>query len=449
MPIRTRSPTAERLPANDFKTPIPSEIPHSQSSVNNTPSSSAAAPAPQEPITSEKTLNSFFRNAVDASYEFSDEEDGVAAVLKPSTTAGTIPGPTMTPAEPSVVKPVLKEKGTGAEPTVIKLVTNKTASTKAVTPKPAVSGMRSRAKPTVVAKKPLVMPVAPKQAVPEKNPIARPVATAAQILAPDAPESSAKAGKMKNILLPGTPASRVLVKKSLVSRLLDDDEIDELSMTADEFILLSSKAKPQPKAKSANKTKAQTLAKPPGSTKAQPSMKGKKRKLGDFQSDQASSSKPAAPEITDPVIKSEVNHSTPILPVHSKSKRRPREVPIEQAPFSTPVARNMSLQATTANEHRGLRTKTPLLDLTPSRATKHKNIGRDEISDSAAESSSPLADFSTPSRNRSLGDPLLSGQALPVVKTPGGTWRRCGEESFKCQRSFCFRCAPKAAALKN
>jgi hypothetical protein len=106
---------------------------------------------------------------------------------------------------------------------------------------------------------------------------------------------------------------------------------------------------------------------------------------------------------------------------------------------------------------------TPLLDLTPSRSKP--NDGQ-EILDSAAESSppdqasspthtynrtrgqreaagtsSPLIGLLTPTRRkRWSGDPLKGEQVSVVVKTPGGTLRRCGEDGFECGRSFCFRC---------
>jgi len=85
---------------------------------------------------------------------------------------------------------------------------------------------------------------------------------------------------------------------------------------------------------------------------------------------------------------------------------------------------------------------------------------REEIGDSAAEDSSPperkhqpevesnsrLNELLTPvKKNRWTGDPLDHSNVTIMVKTPGGTLRRCGEDAFRCGRSFCFRCGARNA----
>ncbi|KAL3422199.1 start control protein Cdc10 [Phlyctema vagabunda] len=51
----------------------------------------------------------------------------------------------------------------------------------------------------------------------------------------------------------------------------------------------------------------------------------------------------------------------------------------------------------------------------------------------------------TPAKRERRRDPVLdkdrSARESSVVKTPGGTLRRCGLDGFRCKRSFCFKCA--------
>ncbi|KAF7863969.1 hypothetical protein EAF04_006934 [Stromatinia cepivora] len=58
------------------------------------------------------------------------------------------------------------------------------------------------------------------------------------------------------------------------------------------------------------------------------------------------------------------------------------------------------------------------------------------------KSRTPLLDYTTPTRRdlmrkRGLRD---TSRSPGMVKTPGGTFRKCGRGGFACKRAFCFRC---------
>ncbi|CAD6442195.1 0afcc9a7-f775-4b8c-b626-5e5e47ffa51d [Sclerotinia trifoliorum] len=58
------------------------------------------------------------------------------------------------------------------------------------------------------------------------------------------------------------------------------------------------------------------------------------------------------------------------------------------------------------------------------------------------KSRTPLLDYTTPTRRDLTGKRALRGtsQSPGMVKTPGGTFRKCGQDGFACKRAFCFRC---------
>jgi hypothetical protein len=67
----------------------------------------------------------------------------------------------------------------------------------------------------------------------------------------------------------------------------------------------------------------------------------------------------------------------------------------------------------------------------------------------ARRSRTPLLDFITPnqkkaSKNEGSQKPL---QSPTMIKTPGGTMRKCGQDGFRCQRSFCFRCGSESNSV--
>jgi hypothetical protein len=144
----------------------------------------------------------------------------------------------------------------------------------------------------------------------------------------------------------------------------------------------------------------------------------------------ASSSK--VDPVVEPVIKKETDYANSMVSIPARQMgkaRQPRKTP-SQATAQTTVARSV-------------RTGTPLLDLTPSRK-QEAHAGLREIDDSAEESeySSPLAGMKSPMRHQQWD------QVRTVVKTPGGTWRKCGVDGFRCRRSFCFTCGKERKKVK-
>ncbi|KAJ8066037.1 hypothetical protein OCU04_005130 [Sclerotinia nivalis] len=58
------------------------------------------------------------------------------------------------------------------------------------------------------------------------------------------------------------------------------------------------------------------------------------------------------------------------------------------------------------------------------------------------KSRTPLLDYTTPTRRDLTRKGALRGTSRSpgMVKTPGGTFRKCGQDGFACKRAFCFRC---------
>ncbi|APA09447.1 hypothetical protein SS1G_12253 [Sclerotinia sclerotiorum 1980 UF-70] len=58
------------------------------------------------------------------------------------------------------------------------------------------------------------------------------------------------------------------------------------------------------------------------------------------------------------------------------------------------------------------------------------------------KSRTPLLDYTTPTRRDSTRKrtPRGTSRSPGMVKTPGGTFRKCGQDGFACKRTFCFRC---------
>ncbi|KAF7960758.1 hypothetical protein EAE96_000431 [Botrytis aclada] len=65
------------------------------------------------------------------------------------------------------------------------------------------------------------------------------------------------------------------------------------------------------------------------------------------------------------------------------------------------------------------------------------------------KSRTPLLDYTTPTRRDLMRKRGLRGSSHSqgMVKTPGGTLRKCGKDGFACHRSFCFRCGLSAKRM--
>jgi hypothetical protein len=239
---------------------------------------------------------------------------------------------------------------------------------------------------------------------------------------------------------PTTPAQRRKSRKSVGPNVFDLDDADELSLGSDGFVLLSSwrTAKTPFELPVRIKREDTVDIQQTGSGAA-----ARKRKLHDFQGsdeiDELMADEPdfsvsqLGPSSRAPKIKAEDEAEAPVpapalfkQPRAKKQSGRSKKSSLSRSDF--PSVPSPSARA-----------GTPLLNLTLNRGQKQV----EEVAESDQESSSPLAELLTPVKSRHLA--RAEGPAI-VVKTPGGTFRRCGEDGFACKKSFCFRCGSKATA---
>jgi len=375
----------------------------------------------------------FSRNTVDPSYEFSDEEGGIEPIAK------QLP-PKPIPASNMVSQP----------PTEIP-ATNTSTNIPPATVQPIT-------KPTLVA---------PTSKLSTKAPPATALPIAKSSLATPATNSSAKVPRtqFQPLAKPSiqTPAN---LQKPIVQHVLDSD-YDELSLGADDFVLMFSRPCTDTRPSSKVQIKQEHAIDTPQNVSSVPATK---RKLSMFRAgsdDELCAVGPSPPsQQKQPEIKVEVDEAAEPLQQAVKPKVRARKLSdIVRAETSTSGPKPSQAQRKSNNRAAG--TNTPLLDLTPSRSKASNTNAEIEIRDSAAEESSP-AQASSPKhrRNQTLGQREVAGNSSPliglltpvrkkrwsgdplegedvavVVKTPGGTFRRCGEDGFECGRSFCFRCS--------
>jgi hypothetical protein len=257
---------------------------------------------------------------------------------------------------------------------------------------------------------------------------------------------------------PVTPSKERKSRKSATSNIFDMDDADELSLGSEGFVLLSARTK-------TTKTPLELPVhiKREGTVDimdVRPSTVTRKRKLQDFQEsdelDELIADEPdfsvskLGPSSKAPNIKAE-GPTAELVSVPALFKPTTPKRPVgrpKKASLSTSVfAEFPSVQTAPppkANDF--VRTNTPLLDLTPNNTRSRASRQINEIAESDQDSSSPLAGLETPIRNKHL-DGTKEGPVI-VVKTPGGTFRRCGEDGFACKKTFCFRCGSTAVGSK-
>jgi len=326
------------------------------------------------------TAGLFFQTTLDPAYEFSDED--TADIPRPKGQTTKLPPPTNSIGS--------EAKGTVAIKTI----------TSSIPTKPPHASLPLNDLPGVLTK-------------PNQNTKESPLPTPTNIV-----------GKPKAV--PATPASK-LSRKTVIAD-SDDDDFDELSLNADDFILLSRpRTNPQPRLLSTGKKRI--IAKTP-LLRSNPVPK---RKLDVFleSTNQAQplQNMPKSEEIDslNPSIKTEADDSNTLPEPLKNSHTNKHHLPTQSLPSS---------------EYRSARTGTPLLDLTPSR----QKAQRSEIVDSAGESevdSSPPPGSQGTRTQTHMQTPVPNkrwDKAPLVIRTPGGTFRKCGEDGFRCQKDFCFTC---------
>jgi len=245
---------------------------------------------------------------------------------------------------------------------------------------------------------------------------------------------------------PATPIQRRKARKSVAPNVFELDDADELSLGSDGFVLLSSRRTTKTPFELPVRIKREDTVdiQQTGSAAA-----ARKRKLKDFQGsdeiDELMADEPdfsvsqLGPSSKAPIIKTENEAEAPVaVPTLFKQARAKKQ-------SGRSKKSSLSRSDFPSIPSPSVRASTPLLNLTPNRGQTQV----EEIAESDQESSSPLAGLLTPVNNRHLAGAGagtgVEGPAI-VVKTPGGTFRRCGEDGFACRKSFCFRCGSKCTA---
>lgn len=384
------------------------------------------------------------RNVVHSTYEFSDDEPNVE--------------PTTVFAQASPVVNILPENRTNVEakaPAVAASVETRPedGSSAAVEPDPIPS--------TVIVDGPSITSTKqkPRPRTLQKSTINRTLATPATTKPPKS--IWAVTGRTSRGTRPlATPAAKTTRPRAY------SEGIDELSMGAEELIMLSSKfttdALPIPQLGIKHE---ESLDLPV--TYSVPA--AKKRKLDVFRNgglhEQSAAKAPVqAPRAvpgagfasltSEPTIKTEHESlpyaGRPIMPKRRGRPPKPKGNLAGDSSSSKPLLPHTAVSMP-------IRTSTPLLDLTPVRNKRANAERMREIEDSEAEVSSPESPLQrrmqvprgqgetgsgTPMAKRRWNvDSLRTEGVAILVKTPGGTMRRCGVDGFACGRSFCFRCS--------
>ncbi|CZR55463.1 uncharacterized protein PAC_05351 [Phialocephala subalpina] len=254
-----------------------------------------------------------------------------------------------------------------------------------------------------------------------------------------------------------TPAAQKAIRQSILRMALDAEDFDELSLNKEDVVLIFSQPRTKPLSKLHTIVKQEDVMNTPRPVS---SAANRKRAFSTFQErsspdelaeEQLSPSSKAA-ATAKPQIKVEEDVSLPAhpptLPNHKQDKGKQRADPLPSS-HMTPSISGRQIP---------IRTNTPLLNLTPSAPKEIRDSAGEESSPAlpnqnsppqrartrrqraADSSSSPLTNLLTPTRKKTTNDFLMAEQVTVVVKTPGGTFRRCGEDGFSCGRSFCFRC---------
>ncbi|PBP23019.1 centromere protein Scm3 [Diplocarpon rosae] len=245
-----------------------------------------------------------------------------------------------------------------------------------------------------------------------------------------------------------TPAAKTRYRRA------HSEGIDELSMGVEDFILLSAQTMTNPLPNLQMGIKHEEAADSPW--RSVPA--ARKRKLDAYQGNKtndldsavasrgiSSTEGASSTSTTQPTIKTETD-DIPLSVTHLMlSKRRgrppkPKTTGLGESSRTSPVP-PLSLPM-------AIRTSTPLLDLTPVRNRRANAERIKAIGDSDGEASPDLDSPSErlkhlpPVGGGSWNSDVLKAEGVAVlVKTPGGTMRRCGVEDFACGRSFCFRCS--------
>ncbi|KAH7403201.1 hypothetical protein BKA64DRAFT_706705 [Cadophora sp. MPI-SDFR-AT-0126] len=403
---------------------VPESLHEANSSIVPEPVTSSSLPKQTRPI------QPIIRNIVDPTYEFSDEEPEVrpAAIV----TTQHISTPKQAPKQRAKA-PLMAASVSG-------LPTTPMPAPKAVVEAPVNSRLGAL---KAVAKPPSGVDA-------NRSTSSRSVNQLAAGPAASRPKSATKPV--------ATPAAKT-------HKRVRSEDIDELSLGVDEFILLSSRPRTNPLPLPQIGIKHEEMVDSPVLLSVPAVRKRKLDAMRDNGVDELSvlGEQPTPHANTlHPAVKTEMDEPSlpPPRPILPRRKGRPSK--------NKDAAESSSSQLRSSRVPEIIQpaTSTPLLDLTPARnvranAERMKEIGDSDEEEGIDDGESPshrpkqrsrgqtvrLVDFgsTTPSTNSPWNiDSLRAEQVSVLVKTPGGTMRRCGVDDFECRRSFCFRCEANA-----
>lgn len=267
-----------------------------------------------------------------------------------------------------------------------------------------------------------------------------------------------------------TPLAKKRLQKPIHRDDLDTEDLDELSLGADDFVLISSRprSRPQPMIESHAHVKREHDIIPSSEL---PIRKRRSSALDSDEIDELATDEPQCGRSAglQSHIKRELDSSTERVQPMTRPTKATRKRLSGDAIVSASRAGRVShsqLPIPAKIQHQPTRTSTPLIDLTPvGNSSIHAATGsRPNISvpstsevrssplsqrrtqKAMPESSSPLLALLTPVREKHwAAKTIKQEEADGVVKTPGGTMRRCGDNGFTCGRQFCFTCGGSAA----
>lgn len=267
-----------------------------------------------------------------------------------------------------------------------------------------------------------------------------------------------------------TPKSKPTSLKTLVRNVLDSEDFDELSLGENGFILLSARPRSGALPKSAVPLRVKQEEPGTGSGLASSSKKRPFGSLGDEddmdelmgESPSISASNPLRPT---PKLASFRKHTKESgnprirLDVQPKSKKGPNDAVVPKIGSSLRIE-HAPLQTPRKNPQPPTTSRTPLIDLAKQARAQEAERRAPTAGISSASELGSSSNASRAEQREAAGtsDPFgrlvkrrknLPYAATRTVKreddnegvvTPGGTWRRCGQDGFACGRTFCFRC---------
>lgn len=395
---------------------------------NEVPASSIAASTGNLNVKPTSMTGSFIRHTVDPAYDFSDEEDHARPHV-----AAPVP---VTSAQKQ--KPKQRAKAPLVTPCVKAMIIATSSPVANSTDRPTFRPQAGK------------MPVI-KEALLNKS-IATPIA------GPQARKEITAAKSVGHAVIGKPPAA------NRVPRPLSEG-VDELSLGAADFVMLSTRRAAKPLPIPQIGIKHEDIAGTPNLKSVTAARKRKADTLHDNDFDELSviGTSTLLSSVPKPAIKIETDdtsiQSRPKMPLPKRRRRTLAEID---------KASNKSSSSqpppTLPERNDAAGTATPLLDLTPARNARINAERTKEIGDSEAETpdlESPSqrtrqyirgmtarpgqhgGDITPTAKRRWNRDLLMAEQVAVVVKTPGGTMRRCGEGGFECRKSFCFRCRGK------